>query len=69
MKARPEHVVDVLDAVEAAELMAFLVETCDLAEASLADPLLRVGGPGFTLEELRQDLVRRAKAMHTGIEL
>ena len=70
MKARPDHAIDTLVAVEAAELMSILVEMCDLAGAPLAGPLLRViGGPGYPLEELREDLVRLAKAMNTGIEL
>jgi hypothetical protein len=70
MTARREHAVDVYDALEAAEVMALVVEMCDLADAPLEELLMRVvGGPGYTLEELRGDLVRLARAMHVGIEL
>ncbi|MHB8329897.1 MAG: hypothetical protein ACYDD6_09805 [Acidimicrobiales bacterium] len=70
MTARPDHAINTLDAVEAAELMSILVQMCDLAGAPMARPLLRViGGPGYPLEDLRSDLVRLAKAMNTGIEL
>jgi hypothetical protein len=71
MKAHPEHTtaIDTLAAVETAEILALIVEMCDLFDLPLAEPLRRVTGGGYALIWLRQDLVRLAKAMHTGIEL
>ena len=70
MKARSEHstAIDTLDAVEAAEVMSLIIEMCDLAGEPLAEPLRHVTD-GYPLGSLREDLVRLAEAMNTGIEL
>jgi hypothetical protein len=70
MKARSEHTTAIctLDAVEAAEVMSVIVEMCELAGEPLAEPLRRVTG-GYLLATFREDLVRLADAMNTGIEL
>lgn len=68
MTARPATtVIDTLDAVETAELMAVLVEMCDADDGPLAKALWRVTD-GYRVLWLRQDLVRLARAMRTGIE-
>lgn len=69
MTAAPQTTAfDTADAVEAAELMAMLVEMCDADDGPLAEALWRVTD-GYRVSWLRQDLVRLAKAMRTGIEL
>ncbi|MGH8996064.1 MAG: hypothetical protein ACRDYB_08570 [Acidimicrobiales bacterium] len=69
MTARPHTTaIDTLDAVEAAELMAMLVEMCDADDGPLTEALWWVTD-GYRVSWLRQDLVRLARAMRTGIEL
>ena len=69
MTAGPQTTaIDTVDAMEAAELMAMLVEMCDADDGPLGEALWRVTN-GYRVSWLPQDLVRLAKAMCTGIEL